>query len=128
MSNSAARTYLREFSFAMLGYVVVLPISILLIQASPATAWWRVPVALAPVVPAAFVLVAFLRYFRRMDELQRRIQFEGLALAFGATTLLTFSYGFLENVGFPPLSWIFVAPLMIALWGLGCARAARSYR
>ena len=66
--------------------------------------------------------------FRRMDELQRRIQFEGLALAFGATSLLTFSYGFLENVGFPQVSWVFIAPLMIALWGLGCAWAGRSYR
>jgi hypothetical protein len=128
MSNSAAQTYLREFLLAMAGYVVVLPVSILAIQAGPEGAWWRVPVALAPVVPAAFVLVAFLRFFRRMDELQRRIQFEGLALAFGATSLLTFSYGFLENVGFPQVSWVFIAPLMIALWGLGCAWAGRSYR
>jgi hypothetical protein len=125
--NSAARSYLKEFGGAMIAYAIVLPISISLIEAHP-HAPWRIPVALAPVVPAALALWAFVRWVRRADELQRRIQFEALAVAFGATGLLTFSYGFLENVGFPQLSFIWVFPFMIALWGLTVAVTSYRYR
>jgi hypothetical protein len=111
----------------MLAYCIVLPVSIVIIQANPHAAW-RVPVALAPVIPAAVALWAYVRFLNRMDELQRRIQLEALALASGGTALLTFSYGFLENVGFPQLSLIWVLPLMVALWGLGTSVAGRKYR
>ncbi len=125
--NRAAWSYMREFGAAMLGYCIVLPVSIVIIQANPHAAW-RVPLALAPVIPAALALWAYVRFLNRMDELQRRIQLEALALASGSTALLTFSYGFLENVGFPHLSLIWVLPLMVALWGLGSALAGRKYR
>ncbi len=125
--NSAGWAYIREFGGAMIAYVIVLPISIALIEAHPHAAW-RVPVALAPMIPAAFALWAFVRQVRRMDELQRQIQFEALAASFGATALLTFSYGFLENVGFPHLSLIWVLPLMVALWGMSLTITSRRYR
>jgi hypothetical protein len=54
-----------------------------------------------------------------MDELQRKLQFEALALAFAGTALLTFGYGFLEGVGLPRLSMFVVWPLMAALWVVG---------
>jgi hypothetical protein len=62
-----------------------------------------------------------------LDELQRRIQLEALPFGFAGAGILTFSYGFLEGMGFPHLNWIFVWPLMIALWGLGGAIARRKY-
>jgi hypothetical protein len=124
--NDATRSYLKEFGAAMLAYSVVLPISIVLIQANP-HAPWRFPLALAPVVPAALAMWAYVRALGRMDELQRRIQLEALALACGGTGLLTFSYGFLEDVGFPHVSLIWVLPLLIALWGVGVAAASRKY-
>src|SRR5947209_387056 len=127
MHHNAAKSYGKEFGAAMVAYVVLLPASILVLQAGPATAWWRIPIALVPVVPAAFMLLAFMRFFARLDELQRRIHLEGLAFGFGATALLTFSYGFLEGVGFPQISWVFIFPLMIALWSLGAAVAGRRY-
>ncbi|MBE3558991.1 MAG: hypothetical protein IMW89_07160 [Ktedonobacteraceae bacterium] len=113
---------------AMGAYVIVLIVSITLINVSPASAWWRIPLALAPVVPAIFAMMAYIRFLQRMDELQRRIQLEALAFGFGGAGVLTFSYGFLENVGFPHLSWLFVFPLMIALWGIGVAIASWRYR
>lgn len=95
--------------------MVVLSISIFIINGHPHTAW-RVPLALAPVIPVAFALWAFVRFLGRMDELQRRIQLEALGIAFGGSGLLTFSYGFLEGVGFPHISWIiiFCPPAIIA--------------
>ncbi len=125
--KSAGWTYLKEFGGAMLAYTIVLPISIALINAHPHAAW-RAPVALAPIVPAAFALWAFVRQVRRLDELQRRIQFEALAISFGATGLLTFSYGFLEYVGFPHINLIWVLPLMVALWGVSLVVSSLRYR
>jgi hypothetical protein len=88
----------------------------------------RALIAVAPVVPTIFALFAFVRFLGRMDELQRRIQLEALGFGFGATAILTFAYGFLENAGLPRLSYIWVLPAMVALWGIGGAVAARRYR
>lgn len=128
MSKSASRLYMKEFGTAMAAYVIVLIVSITLINMSPNSAWWRIPLALAPIIPAIFAMIAYMRFMGRIDELQRRIQFEALAFGFGSAGILTFSYGFLENVGFPRISWLFVFPLMIALWGIGGALASWRYR
>ena len=128
MSKSADRLYLKEFGAAMTAYVIFVIVSTTLINISPSSAWWRIPLALAPVIPAVFAMIAYMRFIGRIDELQRRIQFEGLAFGFGGAGILTFSYGFLENVGFPHISWLFVFPLMIALWGIGVTVASWRYR
>jgi hypothetical protein len=128
MSKTANRLYIKEFSLAMSAYVIVLLISTTLINISPHSAWWRIPLALTPVIPIIFVLIACIRYWRRIDELQRRMHLEALAFGFCSSALLTFSYGFLENVGFPHISWLFVFPLMMALWGIGGIIASRRYR
>ena len=127
-SASNSKMYVRDFLIAMAAYVVVLAISISLIIASPPSAWWRIPLALAPVVPIPFAMVAFMRSFSRMDELQRRIQLEAFAFSFGVTGIVTFTYGLLTNVGFPYISWVWIFPLMIALWGVGQGLATRRYR
>jgi hypothetical protein len=128
MNKTAQRLYLKELLLAMGAYMVVLIASETLINISPSSAWWRIPLALTPVIPIVFAMIAYMRFMSRMDELQRRIQFEALAFSFGSSALLTFSYGFLENVGFPHISLTFVFPLMIALWGIGGAIASRRYR
>lgn len=125
--NSAGKRYMVEFGGAMLAYMVVLVLSILIIHRIPDSPW-RVLVALAPVVPAFFGLLAFVRFLGRADELQRQIQLEAIAFGAGATALSTFAYGFLENVGFPHLSFIYVLPLLCIFWGIGAAIAARKYR
>lgn len=121
-----ARTYLKEFGLAMVAYAATLFLSIWLIDANP-DAPWRYAVALLPMLPAGAVVVAVLRQLRRIDELQRQIQFEALAFAFAGTALLTFGYGFVENVGLPHLNWFWVWPIMAILWALGSALAARRY-
>jgi hypothetical protein len=56
------------------------------------------------------------------------IQLEALAFSFALTGVLTFSYGLLAFVGFPAISWVYIFPLMIALWGVGQAVAKRRYQ
>ena len=116
--NNAAKTYVFQFGGSMLAYAVVLIAAITLLNANP-HAPWRVAVALAPVVPAVFALLAFARFLGRMDELQRRIQLDAIGLSFAATAILTFAYGFLQLVGFPPISWIWILPGMIQIQPIG---------
>jgi hypothetical protein len=124
--DAAGRAYTREFGVAMAAYVVAVIVTVWLTPSiDPAL---RVPFVLLPLIPSAFALRAYLRFLGRMDELARRIQLEALAFGFGATGMLTFAYGFLENAGLPKLSYVFVLPLMIALWGIGAAIATRRYR
>lgn len=123
----AARTYAKEFGGAMLAYSLLLPLSIVLIQAHP-TAPWRIPVALVPVVPVALAFWAVLRGVARLDELQRRIQFEALVVAVGSTVVLTFGYGTLQNVGLPPLNLMYITPVLVVLWSAGLVLARQRYR
>ena len=125
--NESKRRYAVELGLAMLAYLVVLNVSIRLIQANPQSQW-RYALAVTPVIPALFALFAFIRYLGRADELQRRIQLDAIAFSFAATGILTFTYGFLENVGFPRLSYILILPVMVLLWGIGTRIASWRYR
>jgi hypothetical protein len=58
----------------------------------------------------------------------QKVQLNAIAIAAGATGIITFSYGFLENVGFPSVSWMFVFPMMIVIWGIALFVLERKYR
>jgi len=107
--------------------VVVLFITVTLLKTlgnSP----WRFLAAILPMLPIVLGLLVFLRFFGEMDELQKRIQLYALAFSFGATGLLTFAYGLMQNAGLPQVSFIAVFPAMIALWGLGSVIASLRYQ
>lgn len=128
-SGGPVRRYVKEFSAAMVLYIIVLVLSIILLkQFDDASLWLRTPITLAPVVPCCLMCWIIVRDMRRIDEMQLRIQFEALGFAFAATALITFSYGFLENVGMPHLSWLMVWPIMAAMWMIGLGMARRRYQ
>jgi hypothetical protein len=121
------KRYLKEFGTSMAAYVVVVFVSVSLLKHhvhSPS----RYLLAVLPVVPVGFAMWAAIRYFRGLDELQRRIQFEGLAFSFLATCLIALTWGFLQNAGLPHADVIWVAPLLIGLWGVGTCIAKRRYQ
>jgi|SRR5579859_1020471 len=122
------KIYAREFHTAMFTYAVLLLVSVFLLKHGPPSAWWRIPLVLTPIIPIFFALWAFLRFFHRIDELQRRIQLEALALSFGVTCVVTFSYGLLEYAGFPALNWTWVPVFMMSFWSIGTAISSRRYQ
>ncbi len=63
-------------------------------------------------------LWAIIRQFKRVDEFVRLRTLENVAIAAAVTAGATFSYGFLENAGFPRLSMFAVWPLMGAVWAV----------
>ena len=99
-------------------YALVLIASLNFLKAHPESPW-RVPVAVAPVAPIAFVVLNTVRRVRAMDELQRRKHLEAAAFAYPAMVILSITYGFLQNVGFPQVNWMFAGVDLIILYGLG---------
>ena len=126
--QSASKTYKRTFHWAMLTYGVLLVVSVFLIVHGPSSAWLHIALAVVPIIPIFFALRAYLHFFHCIDELQKRIQLEALALSFGVTCGVTLGYGLLEYAGFPALSWIWVASLMMVLWDIGVHVASRRYQ
>lgn len=88
----------------------------------------RTVLSLAPMLPAIFICGVIIRNIANLDELQRKVQLEALALAFAGTALLTFGYGFLEGTGLPKLSMFVVWPVMASFWVAGVVFGNVRYR
>jgi len=71
------------------------------------------------------------RDIRQLDELQRRIELEALAVAYPSAILLVFAVGFLERAGIVSPGFTNlrdVWPLTILPYWVGMAIATRRYR
>jgi len=121
-----AKRYLKEFLGAMAAYTALVPLSMWMLRGREHTLLGYA-IAFLPIVPSALALWAFLRMFRGLDELQRRIQLEAVAFSFLATCLITLTWAFQQNAGLPRFDVSWVAPLLIMLWGLGLGIAKRRY-
>jgi len=69
-------------------------------------------VMLSPLAPFLLIIMAVVRYYRRVDEYLKQVILENWALTAAITVGWTFTYGFLECIGFPRLSMITICPAM----------------
>jgi hypothetical protein len=119
-------TYLREFFGAMLMYMLLL-VAANKLGRPMAEGIARTLALASPMIGVLLVIWAIARHFRRVDEFIRMVTLENMVIAAAVTAGLTFTYGFLENAGYPRLSMFIVMPLMFGVWGLvTCGRAAAS--
>jgi hypothetical protein len=123
-----ARRYIVELGAAFALYAVLLVGANLLEHAWEPTGGARIALSLVPMVGALAAAWAIMRGLWRMDELQRRIQLDAIAMAFMATALVTFGWGFVENDGVPHLRAFMVWPIMAVFWSLGIAISTWRYR
>jgi|HubBroStandDraft_5_1064220.scaffolds.fasta_scaffold70031_3 hypothetical protein len=124
--DGKGKRYLREFGGSMALYSVMVPISMRLLRGHEHTPLGYC-IAFLPIIPSALALWAFMRMFRGLDELQRKIQFEAVGFSFLATCLITLTWAFQQNAGLPRFDVSWVAPLLILLWSLGLGIAKRRY-
>ncbi len=89
----------------------------------------RLAVALCP-VPGNLILIALvLRAIRKLDEFQQRLHFEAVVVAFLATGVIVFIYGFLEKAGVvSPLNTWFIWLFMAITYAAGYGIAVRHYQ
>jgi len=125
--DAPTKRYMREFFITMTVYVLTIVGTSMAVE-QMGDSLWRIPLMLIPVIPVVFLLIVFLRYLRAIDELQKQIQLYAIGLAAGATGLITFTYGFLENAGFPHLSPFYIFPMMIILWGISLSYYSRRFQ
>ena len=69
-------------------------------------------------LPTLLMIAVVVRQIRRSDEYMRLQALENIAIAAGVTAGWTFTYGFLENAGFPLLSMFNVMPVMFFVWAV----------
>lgn len=122
MSQTTVSTIVRNALPAFLcflAYAITLIVSLRLLAGGIDNNALGIAISVSPMLPALLLCLSIVGVLRKSDEMQRQLQLEALALAFAGTALVTFSYGFLENVGFPPLSAFAVLPLMFGLWVFG---------
>jgi hypothetical protein len=89
----------------------------------------RLAVALLPVPADTTLLVMILRRIQRLDEFQKRLQFEAVVIAFLSTALAVFFYGYLQKAqAVGPLSVGLVWAFMAAFYAIGRVVAAGHYK
>ena len=91
----------------------------------------RVALVALPLVFCLGYIACVVRMLRRVDELQRKIQFEAIGFAFAATVVLAMAVDLLEHAHILPAihwGWATLAGAMGLLWALGNVIAARRYQ
>lgn len=125
--SEVMKRYYKEFGISMGFYVVAVIASTSVLSKFELPQITKIIITLIPVIPTIFVVIAIMRALRDSDELQQRIQLQAVTFSAITTGLITFSYGFLENVGFPPFPTIFVLPIMFLLWGISLGYFWKKY-
>lgn len=124
----SSRRYLLELGGAFLLYAALLVAANFVERAIEPAGSLKLAINLVPMIGAVAVAWAVMRALWRMDEMQRRIQLDAIAMSFLGTALITFGWGFAEGGGAPPLRAFAVWPIMAVLWVFGLIIASRRYR
>jgi len=112
----------------MVAYTIILIASLTALKNYEFSKFWQIVISLSPAIPVAFVILAIMRLLIDSDELQQRVQLLATSFSAAVTGLVTFSYGFLENVGFPKFPTFFIFPMLIAIWGISLGYFNRKYQ
>jgi hypothetical protein len=109
-------------------YTIILITSLAVLKNYEFTKFWQIIISLSPAIPVAFVILAIMRLLKDSDEMQQRVQLLATSFSAALTGLITFSYGFLENIGFPKFPTFFIFPMLIAIWGISLGYFSRKYQ
>jgi hypothetical protein len=74
---------------------------------------------IAPTILGIFFVYTLGSAIASLDELQRRIQVEAIAIGFGITAVITIGYGLLSYINIQQVSWLYVSFVMVLSWGIG---------
>jgi hypothetical protein len=89
----------------------------------------RLAVALLPLPGNIALLVAVLQIVRRLDEFQKRVQFEAVVIGFLSTGVAVFVYSYLQKAhAAGPLKMGLVWLFMLVSYGIGYVVSASRYK
>jgi hypothetical protein len=90
----------------------------------------RLLLAFGPTVPFAVFFVGAVSLTRKADEMERRVQLEALASAFGLTVLLVATLALAQRAGFAKFedfSYGHIVPILVIFYLFGMIIARRRY-
>ncbi|MEX0300773.1 MAG: hypothetical protein AB3N28_16985 [Kordiimonas sp.] len=125
--KKAIKIYTRDFGISMVLYVAAVFGINMVPGIEEMPMWQAVLIALIPILPILLSIRAVLTFHRSMDELHKQIVMEAVIIAFFLVGLGSFSYGFLEGVGFPRLDVIWIFPALIMTQGAAQFVVRRKY-
>jgi hypothetical protein len=123
----AAKQYLKDFIVGMGLYIIILISANIALRVWDLSLTIKIILALACAAPVLLIIKAVLRFAKTFDELQRKKQMEATLIAFILVGMGTFTYGFLEMIGFPRLPIIWAFPLLYMTQGLAMIYVTRKY-
>ena len=121
------RRYMIELTGALILYAALLVAANLIENRFQPTGAALMVLALTPMIGAVAGAWAIMRYIWALDEMQRRIQLDAIAISFLITALGTFGWGFAEDAGAPDLPTFAIWPIMGTTWFIGMLIARRRY-
>jgi hypothetical protein len=126
--SAGSRRYMQSVIPAVIGYVIAIMVLGAFRHAELAP-WVRVLIALLPVIPVGWAVLAMWRYVREGDELERRIQMEAVFSTCGVVGVAAFTLGMLKMAGVVHLAdaVFWVLPAMFLVYGGAVWRARRKY-
>jgi hypothetical protein len=119
------RAYQLDFWPGMVGYALAL-LAVLRWGGLDGASPWRWAWALLPALPALWMVRAVVRHLRRIDEYQRDLVLQGLAVGFGVAMVTAVTLGFLGIAGLSGrvTGWVVYGAGMLG-WIVGGQVAAR---
>lgn len=128
-AKQAGRRYRRGMMLAGGLYVGLVVLGVTVINRMSPPHWLVIVLSLLPVLPSLLMLRTYLRFFRALDEFQRRIQAEAALITLGVVTIAAFAYGFLEAwAGFAHVPLIWAIPAVIITWGVSAFVVRMRYK
>ena len=112
----------------LLSFYSAAVLSVLAVALSSRIATFRLPLLALSVLGAVVTIFLLLRFLRSNDEHERLINYRALTFAFVGTLVFSIAVGFLQSMGFHPISWLGIPPLMIILWSIGLILYSWRYR
>jgi hypothetical protein len=99
------------FILGMFGYVSLLNMDLSSTQ--------QILSSLLAIIPTILFVLTIASAIAHLDEMQRRIQVEAIALAFAGTAIVVAAYMLLGLAGVPSPSWGLLLVIMTFMWGIG---------
>jgi hypothetical protein len=88
---------------------------------------WRYLISLLPMGPGIWIAIGVVRAIQQLDEMERLILLEGIAVSFMGTFIFVLSLGFLQTAGYPPVSGVIIGFFMVVLWLIAKLAIHRRY-
>ncbi|UTW55491.1 hypothetical protein [Kordiimonas sp. SCSIO 12610] len=124
----AAKQYFKDLLIGIGLYIVILISTNIAIKVWELSIEVKTLMAFSCAAPALLVIRAVLKFSTTWDELQRKKALEATLISFLLVGMGTFTYGFMEMIGFPHLPMVWVFPILYMTQSLAMIYVTRKYQ